>query len=96
MSMTEIRISRTRYPLHAVAFVVGATLLCLAELTMMVLFIMPLLPLIPLVFIGILGHGSLLAAAVDYAQAQARVEVLPKKEAHLAPPTAHGPAPQPA
>lgn len=89
--------TRTRYPGDAIALVAGAVLLSAVELAMMLYLIMPLLPLIPLVFIGILGHASLIAAALDYARAHAREEPLPKPQRqHFAPPAAHGDAPHPA
>jgi hypothetical protein len=72
--MTEARRFRTRYPAHAVALVVGAVLLAVAEVIMMGLLLMPLIPLIPLFFAAVVGHGCLLAAALDYARSHAHIE----------------------
>jgi hypothetical protein len=95
--MTEARRFRTRYPAHAVALVVGAVLLAVAEVLMMALLLMPLIPLIPLFFAAVVGHGCLLAAALDYARSHAVVEPVesPHHETRRkAPP--HGSAAQPA
>jgi hypothetical protein len=97
--MTDPRRFRTRYPAHAVALVVGAVLLAVAEVLMMGLLLMPFIPLIPLFFAAVVGHGCLLAAALDYARSHARVEPLGStrpetpKRAREAP---HGGTPQPA
>jgi hypothetical protein len=64
----------------------------------MSLLLMPLIPLIPLFAAAVIGHGCLLAAALDYAKSVARTEPVPGTGAErVAPPsTPHGRAPLPA
>ena len=90
---------RTRYPARAVALVVGGVLLCVAEVIMMALLLMPLIPLIPLFFAAVVGHGCLLASALEFARNHARIEPVGSarperpKGAREVP---HGGTPQPA
>jgi hypothetical protein len=86
---------RTRYPAHAIALVAGLVLLAVAEVVVMGYLLMPLIPLIPLFFAAVVGHGCLLAAALDYVRSVGRTEPVPSTDTRkVAPP--HGRAAQPA
>ena len=90
-------LTRTHYPAHAIACIVGLVLLAIVEVTVMSLLLMPLIPLIPLFFAAVVGHGCLLAAALDYAKSVARTEpVVGTETKRVAPPTPQRRAPQPA
>ena len=72
--MAENRAFRRRYPVRAIAFVAGASLLFLGELVLLALFLMPMIPLIPLFIMIMIGNACLVSAAVEYASSLARVE----------------------
>ena len=94
--MTENPGFRTRYPASAVVCVAGAALAGIVEFVVMAVLVMAFPPLIPAFFAAAVGHGCLLASAVDYARAHARVEPLPRAETRSVRPPTHGAAHQPA
>jgi hypothetical protein len=95
--MSEQPRMRTRYPAHAIACIVGLVLLAIAEVTVMAILLMPLIPLIPLFFAAVVGHGCLLAAALDYAKSAAITEPVPSTERRgVTPPAPQRRTPQPA
>ena len=87
---------RTRYPALAVVGVVGAILAGVLEIIVMAVLVMAFPPLIPAFFAAAVGHGCLLASALDYARSHARVEPIPRAEARGVTPPTHGTSPQPA
>jgi hypothetical protein len=87
---------RTRYPASAVACVIAAVLAGIVEIIVMAVLVMAFPPLIPAFFAAAVGHGCLLASAVEYARSHARVEPIPRAATRgVAPPT-HGTVHQPA
>lgn len=95
--MSEQTRTRTRYPAHWVVLIAGLVLFAFVEVLVMGYLLMPLIPLIPLFFAAVVGHGCLLAAALDYAKSTARIETVPSTETRrVTPRRRHGSAAQPA